>query len=139
MTPRRRFTDFVARVLDLRRKHPVFSRRRFLKEGEVVWLTPDAREMTQADWDKGYARCMGIYLRGTTIERVDVAGGRCKDDDFVVLFNAHHEPIPFLLPKRASSLNWTLLLDTSREPIRSQRGSTSHRPSIHSRLARSSS
>jgi glycogen operon protein len=108
------FTEFVARVLELRRQHPVFSRRRFLKEGEVAWLAPDAREMTSADWDKSYARCMGVYLWGAAIERVDRRGRAVKDDDFLVLFNAHHEAIPFLLPRRNSSTHWRRVLDTAR-------------------------
>jgi glycogen operon protein len=110
------FTEFVARVVELRRSHPVFSRRRFLKEGEVVWLAPDAREMTEIDWHKGYARCIGIYLHGSTIERVDRRGRPVRDDDFLVLFNAHHEAIPFLLPRRDSAIHWTLVLDTALEP-----------------------
>jgi len=108
------FTEFVARVLELRRQHPVFSRRRFLKDSEVTWLAPDAREMTRADWDKSYARCIGVYLSGTAIERVDRRGRAVTDDDFLVLFNAHHEPIPFLLPGPSSSMHWTLVLDTAR-------------------------
>jgi glycogen operon protein len=34
------------------------------------------------------------------------------DDDFLVLFNAHHEAIPFRLPQRAGG-SWLVFVDTS--------------------------
>jgi glycogen operon protein len=47
---------------------------------------------------------------------VDRRGRPVRDDDFLVLFNAHHEAIPFLLPRRDSAIHWTLVLDTALEP-----------------------
>jgi glycogen operon protein len=57
---------------------------------------------------------MGVYLSGAAIERVDRRGRAVKDDDFLVRFNAHHEAIPFLLPRRNNSTHWRLVLDTAR-------------------------
>ena len=37
-------------------------RRRGVKE--VIWLTPDGSEMTEAEWDQAFARCLGVYLAG---------------------------------------------------------------------------
>jgi isoamylase len=130
----RDFMEFVARMIAVRRRHPVFSRRRFLKGGErggeareVAWLTPNAHEMDEEDWLKEYTRCLGMYLTGTAIERVDRRGRPVRDDNFLLLFNAHHEPVPFLLPQFTPGTHWQVLVDTAnpeaeREPARYPQG-----------------
>ncbi len=114
------FLDFVARMIQLRRQHPVFSRRRFLSgrtvgDGikEVAWLRPDGQEMTQSEWDMPFTRCVGVYLAGAAIQRVDGRGRPVRDDNFLVLFNAHHEAIPFNLPEFHSGCGWHSVLDTA--------------------------
>jgi hypothetical protein len=63
---------FVRDLVHLRRQHRVFSRTRFFR-GEVVsadglkditWVTPEGREMTEADWQNGFAQCLGYVLNG---------------------------------------------------------------------------
>jgi isoamylase len=119
-TAQREFLEFVARLVALRRGHPVFSRRRFLQGRataagvkEVAWLRPDGEEMTETDWDQGFNRCLGVYLAGTVIERVDRRGRPVKDNNFLVLFNAHHEAIPFTLPAFHAGGAWRAILDTA--------------------------
>jgi isoamylase len=122
--------EFVAEVIRLRREHPVFSRRRYLQDQttvsedakEVRWLTPAATEMTETEWRQDFARCLGIYLAGTAIRRIDRRGRSVKDRNFLLLCNAHHEPIPFKLPPLAAS-TWSTVLDTALDldPFRSQR------------------
>jgi glycogen operon protein len=116
------FVEFVAQMIAFRRHHPVFSRRRFLQartlqDGvkEVAWLRPDGQELDDADWDTSFNRCLGVYMAGTAIERVDKRGKAVKDNNFLVLFNAHHEAIPFLLPEFHAGGAWLLVLDTSNE------------------------
>ena len=55
---------------------------------------------------QAFARCLGLYLAGAAIERRDRRGRSVKDNNFLLLFNAHHEPIPFQLaaPPRGQSL-----------------------------------
>ncbi|HET9388233.1 MAG TPA: glycogen debranching protein GlgX [Steroidobacteraceae bacterium] len=118
---RESFVSFVARVIELRRRHPVFSRRRFLQEAainpeglkEIVWLTPEGNEMTETEWNQHFARCLGIYLAGTAIERRDRRGKPVTDNNFLLLFNAHHEAIPFVLPQFLTDKAWWTVLDTS--------------------------
>jgi isoamylase len=122
--------DFVARIIKLRRRHPVFSRRRFLQDQstmpdgakEVMWLKPDGREMTEKEWNQDFARCLGVYLAGTVIQRIDRRGQIVKDSNFLVLFNAHHEAIAFTLPQLTQEGAWSTLLDTARDknPFRIQ-------------------
>jgi isoamylase len=114
------FLDFVAHMIQLRRQHPVFSRRRFLQgrtvsDGikEVAWLRPDGQEMTQNEWDMPFTRCVGVYLAGAAIQRVDGRGRPVRDDNFLVLFNAHHEAIPFMLPEFHAGCGWLSVLDTA--------------------------
>ncbi len=118
----RELFDFVAQMVAFRRHHPVFSRRRFLQaqtlsDGvkEVAWLRPDGEELTEEDWNTSFNRCLGVYMAGTAIERVDRRGRAVKDNNFLVLFNAHHEEIPFLLPEFHAGGAWLLVLDTANE------------------------
>jgi isoamylase len=112
--------DFVAQMIAFRRKHPVFSRRRFLQGREladsireVVWLRPDGEEMTDHEWHTTYNRCLGVYLAGTVIERVDRRGRPVRDNNILTLFNAHHERIDFLLPEFHAGGAWHVALDTA--------------------------
>jgi glycogen operon protein len=118
--------DFVAQMIAFRRSHPVFSRRRFLQGREladsireVVWLRPDGEEMTDHEWHTTYNRCLGVYLAGTVIERVDRRGKPVRDNNILTLFNAHHERIDFLLPEFHAGGAWHVALDTAnaRQPF----------------------
>jgi glycogen operon protein len=118
---RQAFLDFTCRLIELRRRHPVFSRRRFLQgdavngDGlrEIIWLNPEGREMTEAEWDVTFARCLGLYLAGAAIERRDRRGRLVTDNDFLLLCNAHHEPIPFQLSDPLAQKVWWTVLDTA--------------------------
>ena len=116
----RDFLEFVAQMVAFRRRHPVFSRRRFLQgrelaDGirEVAWLRPDGGEMTDSEWHTTYNRCLGVYMAGTVIERVDKRGRPVRDNNFLTLFNAHHEKIDFLLPEFHEGGAWQVVLDTA--------------------------
>jgi isoamylase len=118
---REAFLEFTCRLVALRRRHPVFSRRRFLQgdtvtaDGlrEIIWLSPDGREMARADWGVPYARCLGLYLAGAAIERRDRRGRPVTDNNFVLLCNAHHERIPFALPGALAQKTWWTVIDTA--------------------------
>ena len=108
-------------MIAFRRRHAVFSRRRFLQsdavtvEGlkEIIWLTPQGVEMTETEWNQHFARCLGVYLAGAAIERRDRHGQPVKDNNFLLLFNAHHEMIPFKLPEFLTDKSWWTVLDTA--------------------------
>ena len=105
----------------MRRRHPVFSRRRFLQSDavtadglkEIIWLNEDGNEMTVDQWNLHHARCLGVYLAGAAIERSDGRGRPVKDNNFLLLFNAHHELIPFTMPQFLSDKAWWTALDTA--------------------------
>ncbi|HET9748112.1 MAG TPA: glycogen debranching protein GlgX [Casimicrobiaceae bacterium] len=119
---RTRLLAFVRRIVALRRAHPAFRRRHFF-EGrplagteakDIAWLKPDGAEMTEQEWNVGFARCLGVYLDGRRLGESDARGRDVTDDDFIVLFNAHDGPIPFTLPA-FDGAGWLVLLDTARD------------------------
>ncbi|HEY5675447.1 MAG TPA: glycogen debranching protein GlgX [Myxococcales bacterium] len=113
--------DFTRGLLKLRLDHAIFRRRgwflgRELHGTEVkdlVWFTPDGREMSEEDWSVGYAKSLGVFLHGASIQRPGEHGERVKDDSFYVIFNGHHEPLQFTLPAEPFGTTWIRVLDTS--------------------------
>jgi glycogen operon protein len=71
--------------------------------------------MTDEDWGNPSARSLGVRLAGDAIDEVDERGNRIIDDTLLILLNAHHELIPFVLPAHRARVRWELGLDT-REP-----------------------
>ena len=121
--------DFTRRLIRLRHEHPVFRRSRFL-EGESVdapglpdawWFRPDGRRMTRRDWERGDGHAVGLFLNGDALLDRDAQGRRIVDDSFLLLVNAHHEDVPFVLPARRFGRRWDLELDDGR-PVGARRG-----------------
>ncbi|MFJ9833117.1 glycogen debranching protein GlgX [Streptomyces sp. NPDC101169] len=119
----RSLADFTRYVIGLRARHPVLRRRRFF-HGEtpvnarqplpdVMWLRPDAREMTERDWHREDAHSMGVFLNGDAIAERDPHGRRVIDDSFLVLLNGYWEPVVFRLPDESLGERWTTLIDTA--------------------------
>ncbi|NDZ15010.1 glycogen debranching enzyme GlgX [Variovorax sp. WS11] len=112
-------TTFVQRLITLRRAHPTFRRRNFFHgkpmEGsgvnDVCWLRPDGHEMTPEDWNDSNARSLAMVISGLGITDRGPRGEALRDDDFLLLFNAHHEALEFKLPVEHGG--WRLLLDTA--------------------------
>jgi glycogen operon protein len=117
---------FVRSLVAFYRAHPVFRRQRWFQgrpirgEGvqDVAWFRPDGREMTEDDWGAGFAKSLGVFLNGEAIPSPDREGHRVVDDSFLMLFNAHHEPLAFRLPGGAPGRHWQKVLDTADGPVR---------------------
>jgi glycogen operon protein len=115
--------DFVRTVSELRGAHPVFRRRRFFQgrtqggdldgQRDIAWLTPSGAEMTEADWNIGYARAVAVYLNGDAITEPDTRGQKVRDDSFLLLLNAHSENIVFRIPDESLGQRWEVALDTA--------------------------
>jgi glycogen operon protein len=114
-------TEFTRRLTRLRREHPVFRRRRFFSGRsirgtdvhDIGWFRPDGSEMTDDDWDEGYAKSIGIFLNGNAIPDRGPRGERVSDDSFFLMFNAHHEPLDFTVPDGEYGERWRVDLDTA--------------------------
>jgi glycogen operon protein len=71
--------------------------------------------MREEEWNNG-VRCFGMLLDG----RAQATGikQRGQDATLLLIFNSHHEAVPFTLPAAGddlSSASWTLVLDTQLE------------------------
>ena len=110
---------FTRRLMEFRRRHPVFRRRRWFRGRDIrgvpdiAWFTPQGTEMTQDEWDTGYARSIGVFLNGDQLPDPAPDGTRITDDSFMLLFNAHSEPVTFTMPAVAWGEAWTTVLDTN--------------------------
>jgi isoamylase len=104
---------FTERLAELRRRHPVFRRRRFFRPGDIQWMTPSGAEMTDSDWQAGYAKSVAVLLDGTAISEPDPRGDPVTDNKFLLLFNAGAEPITFTLPEATVAGEWELVVDTA--------------------------
>jgi len=120
MTPEREaLLRFVQKVLQLRCSHPTFRRRDFFdgrplfggQLKDVLWLEPDGGEMTSQEWQHEHARRLGMYLAGAAIDDVGRRGRPIVDDDFLIMFNADADEVPFTIPAIAGAA-WTPVLDT---------------------------
>ncbi|HWE11549.1 MAG TPA: glycogen debranching protein GlgX [Solirubrobacteraceae bacterium] len=110
--------DFTRRVIELRRREPVFRRRDFLVGDEagsglpdVMWLRPDGEQMTDEDWGRQDAHALGVFLNGEAIPNHDREGNPIEGASFLMLFNAHHEPLEFEIPS-ALGERWTTVIST---------------------------
>ena len=116
----RRLMAYTRRLVALKQANPVFHRRMFFQgrriQGSAVkdlaWFGPDGHEMTDEEWQNSLSRGLGLRLAGDAIEEVDDMGEPIVGDTFLILLNAHHEPVSFVLPPHAGRVNWELVLDT---------------------------
>ena len=114
--------NFTRRLIALRRKHPVFRRPKYFLGRKIrgtdvkdmMWFNPSGTEMTEKDWTSGYGKCFGVLVSGATIDVRDAKGEPVRDDTFLWLCNAHHEPLTFILPGR-KEVQWKAILDSSVE------------------------
>jgi isoamylase len=112
------FTRFL---IQLRKDHPVFRRRRWFQgrpiRGESIrdigWFRPDGQEMSEEDWQKGYAKSLGVFLNGKAIPSQNPKGEPVTDDSFYLFFNAHHEPVRFVVPAQWGP-RWRTVLTTDK-------------------------
>ena len=114
---------FVQRMINLRKRHPVFRRRRFFQgrpiKGanikDLLWLSPGGKEMSEDEWGDPAVRSLGMLLSGQGLDETDERGRKVGDENFLVLLNAHHEDVGFTLPASVPSTRWSAWMDTSRD------------------------
>ena len=119
--------DFTSALVELRRQHPTFRRRRFFtgktvrtgpagagRLNDIVWLHLDGRPMEDADWASG-VKAIGMYLNGHGIAGSDARGGTITDDHFLLYFNADGEATVTLPPAEYAE-SWDVCIDTGGTP-----------------------
>jgi len=113
---------FMSKMIHLRLEHPVLHRRRFFTGREpgdagdgipqVEWMDHTGSIMDMEDWSNTHAFSVMIYLNGSDIPETDWYGNKMVDNDFILIFNAHYEPIMFTLPDEKYGKKWRLIVDT---------------------------
>jgi isoamylase len=118
----RQFEEFTARLSAFRRQHPIFRRRKFFsgrripraKVKDIIWLDADGTEMEESDWTSADIHCLGVIFVGFSSDVRDERGKPIEDDTFMMLFNAYHEAVKFVLGGQ-QDVRWECLLDTRME------------------------
>lgn len=114
--------EFVSKLIHLRLEHPVLHRRRFFtgrepgdpddKIPQVEWMDHTGSIMDMEDWSNTHSFSVMIYLNGSDIPEADWYGNQMVDNNFILIFNAHYEPIMFTLPDERYGKKWRLVVDT---------------------------
>lgn len=116
---------FTQKLIQLRKSHPVFCRRRWFKgqpiKGvgleDIAWFLPEGTEMTEENWNHDFAKSLGVFLNGRGLRAVGPKGEHIVDDSFYVIFNAHHDGLPYVLPPEKFGRRWIKVLDTAEGSI----------------------
>ncbi len=112
--------EFCQKLISYRKEHPVFRRRRWFqgqpihgsKIKDIAWFTLEGKQMEEKQWDQHFAKSLGVFLNGKTIPNPYPKNDPVSDDNFYLIFNAHHESLDFILPNAKWGKNWTKELDT---------------------------
>ncbi|MFZ1175645.1 MAG: glycogen debranching enzyme, partial [Mycobacterium sp.] len=65
---------------------------------------------------KSFHKCVSVFLNGDAIDAPNARGERVVDDSFLLCFNAHDEPVEFVMPHGDYAQEWTAVLDTN-DPV----------------------
>ncbi|MBB6611829.1 glycogen debranching protein GlgX [Pontibacter sp. Tf4] len=113
--------EFTRQLIKLRKEHPVFCRRRWfqgvpikgLGVEDIAWFLPEGTEMDEQHWNNDFAKSLAVYMNGHGLRSVGPTGEAIMDDDFYVIFNAHHEALKYKLPPKKYGTQWSKLIDTT--------------------------
>ena len=103
---------FVKTAIALRKAHPALRPRDYLRTPQggleqMVLYRPDGRQMTDIDWQNPTSKTLAVALDGHLIEDAD---GATTTDRFLLLLNAHHEDVDFVVPDGKGE--WRVVLTT---------------------------
>jgi isoamylase len=122
--------EFTTALIAFRKEHPNLHRRKFFQDRQIdplgaqhcqvegaevqdiIWISTDGERMSEADWNAGWNRCVGLQLSGETLDDVNNVGEPVKDDTFLILLNSHHEIVHFKLPPARGAAHWCRCFDT---------------------------
>ncbi|MBN2035592.1 MAG: hypothetical protein JW768_02500, partial [Chitinispirillaceae bacterium] len=113
--------SFAQKLLEIRRDHPTFRRKNFFRgrkisgKGvhDIYWLRPDRRRMRSKEWNEHFVKTFAVLLPAEGFTDTDAKGVRIPEETFLLLFNAHHDEMTFVIPRLKDS--WHLVFDTSKK------------------------
>jgi isoamylase len=105
---------FTKTAIRLRRDNPALRPRDYLRGAEggpaqMVLYRPDGKQMSAQDWQDPFARALAVALDGRQIEDAE---GETSSDRFLLLLNAHYEPVRFTIPRGPAK--WSAVLTTGK-------------------------
>ena len=105
------YIEFVSKLTSLRGKYPQLKPTHWLnghdgnRPPDIMWLTPQATEMQQVDWEFAEARFLAYVLAA------NAEGGK----PLFVVMNAGGDPVEFVFPEFLDLENWAGVLTTAPE------------------------
>ena len=69
--------------------------------------------MVDEDWQHAHTRSFAVFINGDALREIDDDGRPVRDQSFLLLFNAHHEPLTFTLPGASFGRRWDVVIDTA--------------------------
>ncbi|MEX1157929.1 MAG: hypothetical protein WEC79_03235, partial [Thermomicrobiales bacterium] len=131
--------DYTRRLIEYRKQHPILHRRKFFQGRrihgsdirDITWFRPDGEEMSEEEWESGWVRTVGIRLGGEALNEFNAEGERIIDDTLLLLLNAHHEPLDFVMVASRPHYRWERVFDTAypdpdSEPVHYRAGDPYH-------------
>ena len=118
-TRERQLFEFTRKIIQFRHDHPVFRRPKFFQGRkirgadikDIMWFNPGGKEMGDEEWNTDFVRSLGMLLSGRSMDVRDSFGEPIRDDTFLLLLNAHHDSLEFVLPGRGKTV-WDLIMRT---------------------------
>jgi isoamylase len=107
------FIEYVRHLLRLRAQIAVFRRSQYFAGShidgvdtkDIAWFLPDGRELTDSDWHRSDASCLGVrYADGEPAS---------KNQIVFLLVNGSRMPVDFALPAGS----WRCVLDTAHDRL----------------------
>ncbi len=110
---------FVRQLVEFRRDHPAFRRRRWFQDRpihgdeahEIEWYAPDGGRMGEDHWHDQLDQGIGVFISGEGL--VDADGLPITDDSFFLALNPSPEARDFAVPNGARANVWEVSLETS--------------------------
>ena len=116
---------FAQKLIHLRRKHPIFHRRRWFrgqpvdndKIEDIAWFKVDGTCMEEGDYHGDYVKSFAIFMSGRGMHSRTTMGVRMTDDHFYIIFNVFNGDLDYKLPSEKYAKDWTKILDTSEDKV----------------------
>ncbi|NIJ54298.1 glycogen debranching protein GlgX [Dyadobacter arcticus] len=112
---------FTQQLIAFVKTHPTFRRKHWFRgmpikgKGleDIAWFLPEGTEMPEENWKHDHAKSLGVFLNGKGIRHMDPKGKPIYDDSFYMIFNAHYEPVNYILPPEKYGSQWRKVIDTA--------------------------
>jgi isoamylase len=79
---------------------------------DITWYTPGGTEKTTQEWRDPHGRCIGLMLNGHAGRLLAQDGRSAEDNVLLIVMNAYHDVVRFVLPVVPGGNAWQRILDT---------------------------